>query len=96
MSDMLTAAADTLRAQMAGNDLEGSVKFDIEGLGAVRVEGAVVSVDDGEADCVITADSETFAAMISGDLDPTAAFMSGKLRIEGDMGMAMKLSAALG
>jgi putative sterol carrier protein len=32
---------------------------------------------------------------MEGDVNPTMAFMSGKLRIEGNMGMAMKLGAAL-
>ena len=96
MSDLLNAAADKLRAQMSGNELDGSVKFDIEDLGAIRIDGAEVSVDDGDADCTISADLETFQAMVSGDLDPTAAFMSGKLRIDGDMSKAMQLSSVLG
>ncbi|MFT6774048.1 MAG: putative sterol carrier protein [Paracoccaceae bacterium] len=96
MSEMLTAAADKLRAQMGGNELDGSVKFDVEGLGAIRIDGAEVSIDDGDADCVISADQETFEALVAGDLDPTMAFMSGKLRIEGDMSKAMQLSGVLG
>jgi putative sterol carrier protein len=96
MSDMLNAAADKLRAQMGGNELDGSVKFDVEGLGAIRVDGADVSIDDSEADCTIAADLETFQSLVAGDLDPTAAFMSGKLTIDGDMSQAMQLSAVFG
>jgi putative sterol carrier protein len=33
--------------------------------------------------------------MIEGDVNPTAAFMQGKLSVDGDMGMAMQLGAAL-
>jgi putative sterol carrier protein len=33
--------------------------------------------------------------MAQGDLDPTVAFMSGKLKVEGDMGVAMKLGSVL-
>ncbi|MFT4793999.1 MAG: putative sterol carrier protein [Paracoccaceae bacterium] len=96
MSDMLNAAADKLRAQMGANELDGSVRFDVEGLGAIRVEGADVSLDDSEADCIISADLDTFQSLVTGDLDPTAAFMSGKLRIDGDMSKAMQLSAVFG
>ena len=51
---------------------------------------------DDEADVTLTADAETFEAILEGDLDPTSAFMSGKLSVDGDMGMAMKLGSILG
>ena len=54
-----------------------------------------VSAGDGEADVTISADADTFAEMLSGDLDPTGAYMSGRLRIDGDMGLAMKLATHL-
>ena len=50
---------------------------------------------DEEADVTLTADTDTFRAMLDGDLNPTAAFMTGRLRIEGDMGAAMRLGSAL-
>ena len=96
MSDKLNAAADALRAQLGDNEIDGSIKFEVSGLGAIRLEGGTVSLDDSEADCTISADEETFEAMMTGDLDPTAAFMSGKLSIDGSMGMAMGLAQVLG
>ena len=50
---------------------------------------------DDEADVTLTADADTFQSIMSGDLDPTAAFMTGKLAVDGDMGMAMKLGSVL-
>ena len=47
--------------------------------------------DDGDADCTITASEETFTKIASGEQNPTAAYMSGKLKVKGDMGQAMKL-----
>lgn len=56
----------------------------------------VVSDDDGEAACTISTTAETFAELQSGDLNPMAAVMGGKVKIAGDMGLAMKLQSLLG
>lgn len=55
----------------------------------------VVSNDDSDADCTLKISIDDFTAMIEGELDGTAAFMTGKLKIEGDMGIAMKLQGVL-
>lgn len=51
---------------------------------------------EAEADCTLTADADTFEAILNGDLNPTTAFMGGRLRVDGDMGMAMRLAGSLG
>ena len=56
----------------------------------------VVSNEDGDADCTLKISMDDFLAMTAGELDGTTAFMSGKLKIEGDMGIAMKLQGVLG
>lgn len=95
MSDVLNSAVATLKEKLGDSSFDGSVKFEIEDEGSVRIEGDEVSIDDGEADCTIKADAETFKSMVSGDLNPTAAFMSGKLSVDGDMSKAMALSSVL-
>ena len=50
---------------------------------------------DEPADVTLTADAETFRAILDGGLNPTAAFMTGKLKVDGDMGAAMRLSGVL-
>ena len=55
----------------------------------------VVSNDANEADCTLKISLDDFVAMTQGELDGTSAFMSGKLKIEGDMGIAMKLQGVL-
>ena len=95
MSAALNAAVAALEEKLGGSSFDGSVKFDIEGEGAIVIAGDTVSASDDDADCTISASLDTFQDLFSGDLDPTAAFMTGKIRIDGDMGVAMKLSGLL-
>ena len=81
-------------AKLAGVD--NSYLFDIEGEGQwfVRVAGGAVSVTPGGgagADATITTSGETFAKIVNGEQNPTTAYMTGKLKIKGDIGAAMKL-----
>ena len=75
--------------------LNNSYVFDIEGAGTwtVKVADGGVTVDEGDTggDCTISTTSETFEKVVKGEQNPTAAYMSGKLKIKGDMGAAMKL-----
>ncbi len=96
MSEIVDAAVKALNARLDGSDLDGSVKFVIEDEGSVRIDEDGASADDGEADCTLTASAETFQSLLDGDLDPTGAFMSGKLTVDGDMGLAMRLGSLLG
>jgi len=73
----------------------GSSKFEIEGEGAIMIDASGVHAGDGEADVTLKADSDTFHGVLSGDVNPTTAFMTGKLTVDGDMGLAMKLAGIL-
>ena len=80
--------------------LNGTLKFDFGEQGSVFVDGRSEpnTVGDGadkSADCTISVTLETFAKMVKGELDGTSAFMQGKLRVAGDMGLAMKLGPVL-
>ncbi len=55
-----------------------------------------VTEADGEADCTITVDDETFLAINNREMDGQMAFMSGKLMVSGDMSFAFKLGQVLG
>jgi len=80
--------------------LDATLKFDLGDDGVLFLDGKgspnKVTNDDGDADCTVGVALEDLKAMISGDLDPMAAFSLGKLRIEGDMGVAMKLGSIVG
>lgn len=95
MSDVLSAAVKALSEKLDGSGFDGSVKFEITGEGAVRLDENGASIDDSEADCTITADQDTFEGMMTGDVNPTTAFMTGKLKIDGDMSKAMALASVL-
>jgi len=95
MSEKMEAAVAALNEKMTDVDFDGSAKFVIEGEGSIVVDSDGVRQADDEADVTLTADADTFEAMMTGDINPTAAFMSGKLAIDGDMGKAMQLGAAL-
>lgn len=95
MSDIVREAVTQLQSKIGTFD--GSVKFVIEDEGSIMLDeqGVREGDGDGDADCTMTADADTFQGILSGDVNATAAFMSGKLTVEGDMGTAMKLGAAL-
>ena len=92
-------------AQMGGaiganSGLGGTLKFDFGEPGSVYIDGksspnTVTDGDGKSADCTISLSLETFEKMIKGELDGTSAFMQGKLRVAGDMGLAMKLGPIL-
>jgi putative sterol carrier protein len=80
-------------AKTAG--MSNSYVFDIDGVGkwtVIVADGAVsVSEGAGEADCTISASEETLLKIARGEANPTTAYMTGKLKIAGDMGAALKL-----
>ena len=69
--------------------------FDIEGAGVwtVTVADGAISVTEGggDADTTFSTSEENFEKMVAGEQNPTTAYMTGKLKIKGDMGAAMKL-----
>ncbi len=95
MSDRMDAAIVALNARLDGAALDGTAKFVVPGEGAILVDTDGARAGDGAADVTLTAEGEVFEAIIEGDLDPATAFMSGKLDIDGDMGLALKLAGAL-
>lgn len=89
--DSLPSRADMTKTAGMNN----SYAFDIEGAGqwTVKVTDGSVTVDEGleEADATISTSQEVFEKIIAGDQNPTSAYMTGKLKLKGDMGAAMKL-----
>jgi putative sterol carrier protein len=92
----LQSRADSSRAA----DLTASYRFDIAGAGSWHVDVAngnvIVTESQEPADCVIATDEQTFLAVVRNEQNPMGAFMTGKIRVEGDMGLALRLRDLVG
>ena len=88
--------AEKIRARVESGGFDRSVKFDTGTDGVILIDGATISTIDGPADCTIKLSLDDLESLVAGDLNPTMAFMSGKIKIEGDMTVAMALSQLLG
>lgn len=94
------ATVEEITQQMrtaVGNDsgLGKTLKFDFKGEGFIYIDKDSVTNEDKPADCTIVVSKSDFDQIADGKLDPTMAFMQGKLKINGDMGVAMKLQPLL-
>lgn len=79
----------------AGSGFDKRVKFDFGAVGKLLIDGAAgkVTNEDGDADATVTVDFDDFLKLAQGALDPMQAYMTGKLKVGGDMGVAMKLQS---
>lgn len=88
-------AARTAAGSERTRGLTATYRFDIDGVGSWRVavdDGAVsVSETDAAADCVIGVSEDTLLGIVSGRQSPTGALLTGKIRLEGDAALAMRL-----
>jgi acyl-CoA dehydrogenase len=87
-----TMTVSAAKAPALGKTLKfdfGDNKIFIDGTGGSNL----VSADDKEADCTISVSQEDLQGMISGSVNPMTAFMSGKIKVKGDIGIAMKLQS---
>lgn len=94
MSDVVNEAVRVLSEKLSGG-FNGVAKFVIEGEGAIMLDREGVRAGDDEADVTLTASADVFQQILEGDLNPTSAFMTGKLSVDGNMGLAMQLGSVL-
>lgn len=94
MSNTVDAAVAALNAKMA-NGFAGSAKIIIKDEGAILLDASGARAGDGDADVTLTATADTFKGILEGNVNPTAAYMMGKLSVDGNMGLAIQLASAL-
>jgi putative sterol carrier protein len=100
----LDSLTEKLKSQAAMNPPLGyRVQFNLGEDGSIVWDGTVTPPEigpsdgaDTEADTVLSLSLDSFDQLLSGSLDPTLAYMTGKLKISGSTGVAMKLAAMLG
>ena len=94
MTEVIEDAVRALKEKMLNTSFDDSAKFEIEGEGSIVLRGNSVYASDEDTDVTFVASVEIFQEIFNGEVDPTAAFMTGKLKIDGDMGIAMRLANA--
>lgn len=96
----LASCTETLRSRVGADcGLNATLKFDCGADGVVYIDGKstpnTVSNENAEADCSIGITVADLHAMLNGELEPTTGFMMGKLKVAGDMGVALRLQRVL-
>ena len=96
----LEACTEAIRTKVGTNSgLAATLKFDCGADGVIYIDGKstpnTVSNSTSEAECTVGITLENLNDMLVGDLDPTAGFMSGKLKVTGDMSVAMRLQRVI-
>lgn len=91
----IDSVAEKMRSRVEASGFDRSVKFDTGGDGVIVIDGNSISTTDAPADCTIRLSLDDLESLIAGELNPTSAFMQGKLKVEGDMSVAMALSQLL-
>lgn len=96
LEDVTTKIKDKLAR--AGH-IKARVKFDFGDDGLIFIDSTqdppAVSHEDQEADTTLSCSIDTFKGLLAGTQDPNIAFMMGKLKVKGSMGLAMKLNGIL-
>ena len=90
---------ELIQTNAEGKDLSvlgGTVKLVVDDQVVFIKPDGDISGSDEEADCTMTIDSETMQSIMNGETSGQAAFMTGKVKIAGDMGIAMKLQSVIG
>ena len=96
MTTILDQAVAALTEKLKETEFDGIAKFLITDEGSVIIDNNSVRISEEEADVTLSASAEVFEAIMEGEQSSTAAFMTGKLSVDGDMGLAMKLAGILG
>ena len=100
----LDACTQSIRSKVgADSGLDATLKFDCGDDGCIFIDGkstpntvnSFVAGASPDADCTVAITLDNLNAMLAGELDPVTGFMGGKLKVSGDMSIAMKLQRVI-
>jgi putative sterol carrier protein len=96
----LESATQAIREKVGSDSgLDATLKFDLGADGVIVIDGQstpnTVSNTAADTDCTVGITLENLQAMLDGDLDPATGFMAGKLKVSGDMSVAMRLQRVI-
>jgi len=96
----LESATQAIRTKVgADSGLGATLKFDMGADGVIVIDGKstpnTVSNDNMDTECTVGISMDNLQAMLDGNLDPATGFMAGKLKVSGDMSVAMRLQRVI-
>jgi putative sterol carrier protein len=96
----LESATQAIRTKVGDDSgLDATLKFDLGADGIIVIDGKStpnsVSNMEGDTDCTVGITLDNLQAMLDGNLDPVTGFMAGKLKVTGDMSVAMRLQRVI-
>jgi putative sterol carrier protein len=102
VSELMQEIANRFSPDAWGGD-DAVLAFDLTGEGGgqwvARIAGGKLSVEEGpaaDADMTMTCSASDLLAMAHGELNAVSAFMQGRVKIQGNMSLAMKLQSLIG
>ena len=95
MTNIMAEAVEAIEKKLTGSVFDGSAKFEIQDEGSIIIDPSGVRISDDETEVTLSASLETFKEILAGDLDSASAFMTGRLQLDGDMSVAMRLASLL-
>lgn len=92
----LSDLAANIQSGLSGKTFQGSLKFDCGEDGVIVLADQTATTDDCDTDCTIRISHDNLVKLLTGKLNPMTGVMMGKLKVSGDMGVAMNLGKLLG
>ena len=93
---MLEQIVERMQKELAKKSFDGSLKFDCGDEGVIVLSDGTASTEDQDTDCTIRMTLDNLVKLLTGKLNPMTGVMTGKLKVSGDMGVAMKLGKLVG
>ncbi len=91
----LEETAARITRGLGGRAFSGSMKFDCGADGVIVLADGAATTTDRDADCTIALSRENLGKLLSGKLNPMTGVVTGKMKVSGDLAVAMRLSKLL-